>query len=88
MPSQIDGRKVGFVGAGAMAEALAKGFMDKQVIESGDIWCCDPSKARMDVFADMGCNTVKNAAEVRAHTLDCSTLSCPLTCSFPAPTRL
>ena len=47
-----------------MAEALAKGFLDKKVIEAGDIWCCDPSKARMDVFADLGCNTVKNAAEV------------------------
>ncbi|KAL3153956.1 hypothetical protein ABBQ32_013516 [Trebouxia sp. C0010 RCD-2024] len=64
MPSQIDGRKVGFVGAGAMAEALARGFLDKKVIEAGDIWCCDPSKARMDVFADFGCSNVKNAAEI------------------------
>ena len=65
MPSQIDGRKVGFVGAGAMAEALARGFLDKKVIEAGDIWCCDPSKARTDVFTEFGCSNVKNAAEVR-----------------------
>lgn len=69
MPSQIDGRKVGFVGAGAMAEALARGFLDKNVIEAGDIWSCDPSKARMDVFAEFGCSNVKNAAEVRASRL-------------------
>lgn len=47
-----------------MAEALAKGFLDKKVIEAGDIWCCDPSKARMDVFSEFGCSNVKNAAEV------------------------
>lgn len=48
-----------------MAEALARGFLDKKVIEAGDIWCCDPSKARMDVFAEFGCSNVQNAAEVR-----------------------
>lgn len=70
MSSQIDGRKVGFVGAGAMAEALARGFLEKKVIEAGDIWCCDPSKARMDVFSEFGCSNVKNAAEVRTSRLD------------------
>ncbi len=66
MPSKIDGKKVGFVGAGAMAEALARGFVDKKVIESSDIWCCDPSKSRMDVFTDFGANAVKDGPEVRS----------------------
>jgi len=66
MPSRIDGKKVGFVGAGAMAEALARGFVDKKVIESSDIWCCDPSKSRMDVFTEFGANAVKDGPEVRS----------------------
>ena len=53
-----------------MAEALARGFLEKKVIEAGDIWCCDPSKARMDVFSEFGCSNVKNAAEVRTSRLD------------------
>lgn len=77
MPSQIDGRKVGFVGAGAMAEALARGFLDKKVIEAGDIWSCDPSKARMDVFAEFGCSNVKNAAEVRPSRMCYSIVGAP-----------
>ncbi|DBA73729.1 TPA: hypothetical protein ACH3X2_009705 [Trebouxia sp. C0005] len=64
MPSKIDGKKVGFVGAGAMAEALARGFVDKKVIESTDIWCCDPSKSRMDVFTEFGANAVKDGPEI------------------------
>lgn len=56
-----------------MAEALARGFLDKKVIEAGDIWCCDPSKARMDVFTEFGCSNVKNAAEVRTSRL-CNSL--------------
>lgn len=71
MPSRIDGKKVGFVGAGAMAEALARGFVDKKVIESSDIWCCDPSKSRMDVFTEFGANAVKDGPEVR------SSFTCP-----------
>ena len=58
-----------------MAEALARGFLDKKVIEAGDIWCCDPSKARMDVFTEFGCSNVKNAAEVRTSRL-CDSLLC------------
>ena len=49
-----------------MAEALARGFVDKKVIEPSDIWCCDPSKSRMDVFTDFGASAVKNGAEVWA----------------------
>ena len=71
MPSKIDGRKVGFVGAGAMAEALARGFMDRKVIEASDIWCCDPSKARMEVFANFGANGVEDAVEARLTSSAC-----------------
>ena len=64
MPSKIDGKKVGFVGAGAMAEALARGFVDRKVVEAQDIWCCDPSKSRTQVFMDFGSHAVKDGTEV------------------------
>jgi len=64
MPSKIDGKKVGFIGAGAMAEALAKGFIAKQVVDAKDIWCTDPSQSRIDLFQDFGCNPAASGPEV------------------------
>ena len=54
-----------------MAEALARGFMDRKVIEASDIWCCDPSKARMEVFANFGATGVEDAVEVRLTSSAC-----------------
>ena len=64
MPSEIGGKKVGFIGAGAMAEALAKGFIAKKVVEAKDIWCTDPSQARVDLFKEFGCNPAASSPEV------------------------
>ena len=63
-----------------MAEALARGFMDRKVIEASDIWCCDPSKARMEVFANFGANGVEDAVEVRLTSLACFMHTFEATC--------
>ena len=68
MPSKIEGKRVGFIGAGAMAEALAKGFIAKQVVDAKDIWCNDPSQARVDLFKEFGCNPAADAVEVSLYT--------------------
>lgn len=75
MPSKIEGKKVGFIGAGAMAEALAKGFIAKGVVEAKDIWCTDPSQARIDLFKEFGCNAAASGVEVSVHvSTDATTL--------------
>ena len=61
-----------------MAEALARGFMDRKVIEPSDIWCCDPSKARMEVFANLGANGVEDAVEVPFPVAVCTAVQCPV----------
>lgn len=48
------GRKILFVGAGMMAEALAKGFVDAGVANVDDVTAVDPSTQRCDVFRGMG----------------------------------
>jgi len=48
------GRKILFVGAGMMAEALAKGFVDAGVANQEDVTAVDPSTQRCEVFRGMG----------------------------------
>ncbi|CAG9465983.1 unnamed protein product [Pedinophyceae sp. YPF-701] len=47
-------KKIGFIGAGMMAEALARGFIDKGVAEGTNMICWDPSEGRKDVFRSFG----------------------------------
>ena len=56
--------KIGFIGAGMMAEALAKGFVNKGVIQASQVFCHDPSTARQEVFRAMGANPCQSGAEV------------------------
>lgn len=46
-------KNIGFLGAGAMAEALARGFVDKGVIKAAQLYCTDPNPARNDVFSTL-----------------------------------
>lgn len=48
--------KLGFVGAGNMAEAIARGVIGSGMIPAADIYACDPSEERQKVFAEMGVN--------------------------------
>ncbi len=57
-------RSIGFIGAGQMAEALARGFVDKGVAQADNMWCTDPAKERKDLFASFGVHAVDSADEV------------------------
>eukprot|EP00798_Chlamydomonas_sp_ICE-L_P032364 gene32364-5055_t len=47
-------QRIGFLGAGQMAEALARGFVDKGVTTADKICCFDPWAVRNDVFKSFG----------------------------------
>lgn len=58
------GKKIGFIGAGNMAQALAGGFMTAKKVEAKDIWATDIAKPALKAFEEMGANTVDSAPEV------------------------
>ena len=60
--------KVGFIGAGMMAEALAGGFDAAGVASFKDMSCIDVNQARLDLFASKGI-TVCNSNLVRHASL-------------------
>jgi len=45
---------LGFLGAGNMAEAIAKAAMERGIVPAAHMIASDPSQARRDVFAAMG----------------------------------
>ncbi|MFO7959304.1 MAG: pyrroline-5-carboxylate reductase [Candidatus Brocadiia bacterium] len=45
-------RKVGFCGAGLMAEALMKGMLDAGVARAENLYAADPDAARRELFAE------------------------------------
>ena len=55
---------MGFIGAGQMAEALARGFVAKGVLKASEISATDPSSSRREVFASMGAKAVESSTEV------------------------
>ena len=72
-------KRVGFIGAGQMAEALARGFISKGVVKASDMIATDPVKARRDVFESFSVKPVISNAEV--HT-------CSLCVFIPSSRRL
>ncbi|KAK9813759.1 hypothetical protein WJX73_007764 [Symbiochloris irregularis] len=56
--------KIGFIGAGQMAEALARGFSNGKMIKFEDVVATDPTEARMKVFKDLGAQTVTDNKQV------------------------
>lgn len=57
--------KIGFVGAGNMAEAIIKGAIGAEVCAASDITASDMSEARLSVLSDTyGINTTMNNSEV------------------------
>jgi pyrroline-5-carboxylate reductase len=73
--------KIGFIGAGMMAEALAKGFINKGVITAAQVYCHDPSTTRQEVFRAFGASPCKNGREV-------STCSCLSHCTLDSFCRM
>ena len=57
-------RRLGFMGAGQMAEALARGLMAKGVMTSAQMCCTDPVGARKDLFRSLGCAAYDTNLEV------------------------
>ena len=47
-----------------MAEALARGFVDKGCLRASEITATDPSASRRDVFSGMGATAVTSSSEV------------------------
>ncbi len=57
--------KIGFLGAGKMATALAKGFIRAAMVESGNVLASDPSEPACRAFAEAtGAKTVGSNTEV------------------------
>jgi len=59
---------LGFVGAGNMAEAIARGAIEKGVLEASAMVASDPSAARRELFAGLGVKVVDTNAEVIAQS--------------------
>lgn len=57
-------KRVGFIGAGQMAEALARGFIAKGVLQAGDITANDPSAERKKVFQSFDAKAAASNVEV------------------------
>ena len=55
---------VGFLGAGAMAEAMARGFIKAGLCKPEDITAFDPNDGRKKVFEGMGAKAVPTNGEV------------------------
>lgn len=53
MAASLD-KRIGFIGSGNMAEALARGLMKKGLVTGDKISCSDPSPARKDLFRGFG----------------------------------
>lgn len=59
---------VGFMGSGQMAEALARGLINKRVVQPHKICCTDPVPARRDLFASLGAVAYETNFEVAKHS--------------------
>jgi hypothetical protein len=56
--------RVGFLGAGQMAEALARGFIKKGVVQSSQLCCTDVVASRKDLFRTFGVAPFDTSIEV------------------------
>ena len=57
-------KKIGFIGAGQMAEALARGFHSRGVAPASNMYAYDPAPVRRDVFKSFGANPAETSSEV------------------------
>lgn len=64
----MDSKRIGFIGAGQMAEALARGFINKNIIKASNIYATDIMQVRKEVFASFGANAAETNSEVVANS--------------------
>jgi len=57
-------KRIGFVGSGQMAEALARGLIAKNVITGNMIVCSDPNPGRTELFASFGATPYQSNIDV------------------------
>lgn len=57
---------LGFIGAGNMAEAIARAAIDSKILTANQIVACDVHEPRRALFASLGMDTVVTAAQVIA----------------------
>eukprot|EP01024_Parvocaulis_polyphysoides_P073697 TRINITY_DN9500_c0_g1_i4.p1 TRINITY_DN9500_c0_g1~~TRINITY_DN9500_c0_g1_i4.p1 ORF type:complete len:305 (+),score=38.06 TRINITY_DN9500_c0_g1_i4:82-996(+) len=60
----MSGSVVGFLGSGNMAEAMARGFIDKGVVAASQLICYDINQNRTDVFKSFGASVRASNVEV------------------------
>ncbi|MEM1107409.1 MAG: pyrroline-5-carboxylate reductase [Planctomycetota bacterium] len=58
--------RLGFIGAGNMAEAIVRGAIESNVLEAGAILAADPTEERRDVFASLGVAVSADTGDVVA----------------------
>lgn len=56
--------KLGFIGCGNMAQAIAGGAIGKGVVAASDIIASDPSEPNRTVFENWGCTTISDNKDV------------------------
>jgi len=49
--------KIGFIGAGNMAQALAKGVISSGLVKSELLWASAPSDGTLNIWKTWGCHT-------------------------------
>ena len=59
-------KRIGFIGAGQMAEALARGFIAKGICRAEHMFATDPVQERKEVFRSFKTNPVDGNIEVGA----------------------
>ncbi|XP_037070586.1 pyrroline-5-carboxylate reductase 3-like isoform X2 [Pollicipes pollicipes] len=72
----LGGNKVGFIGAGVLAQAVALAILDKGVIHSGRVTVSAPSSRHLSVWTSWGA-TVTNSNDVVMQTCDVVVLAVP-----------
>lgn len=63
----MDTPAIGFIGAGTMALAIAKGLVAADICHPAQVLASDPRDARREVFDALGMNTSADNAEVLRH---------------------
>ncbi len=56
--------RLGFIGSGNMAEAIARAAIDKRIVEVNGLIASDPLESRRDLFSVMGITVTADNAEV------------------------
>lgn len=59
-------KRIGFVGSGQMAEALARGLIAKGVVNADQMCCSDPNQSRKDLFQSIGITPFESNLDVSA----------------------